>query len=124
MGHTHRPQSHGLGANVDQAEEQPVKIAAIQKKEPQQKKKFAEKKIGGWPSAAPGGQAKVASGSGSGSGSDSGGLPHSEQARVGSGLCYFHWTHGARGQQVCGPLLMGGKLKTLGRSAGGRGRCS
>jgi hypothetical protein len=28
-----------------------------------------------------------------------GGLTHSEQARVGSGLCYFQWTHGARARR-------------------------
>jgi hypothetical protein len=43
---THRPQSHDLEANVDAAEEQPAQIAAVQKKEPSQKKKFAWKKLG------------------------------------------------------------------------------
>ncbi len=75
---THRPQSHDLVANVDTTEEQPAQIAAVQKKEPSQKKKFAGKKFGGRPSAAASGQA--ASGSGSGSGSGSSGLTHSEQA--------------------------------------------
>jgi hypothetical protein len=32
-----------------------------------------------------------------------GGLTHSEQARVGSGLCYFHWTHGARARRCEAP---------------------
>jgi hypothetical protein len=90
---THRPQSNDLVANVDTVEEQPAQIAAIQRKEPSQKKKFARKKFGGRLSVAAGGQATAASGSGSCSGSVSSGLTHSEQARVGSGLCYFHWTH-------------------------------
>ncbi len=101
---THRPQSHDLVANVDTAEEQLAQIAAVQRKEPsQKKKKFAGKKFGGRPSAAAGGQATAASGSGSGSGSDAGGLTHSEQARVGSGLCYFHWTHRAKANKCVAP---------------------
>ncbi len=43
---THRLQSHYLLANVDAAEEQLAQIAAVQKKEPSQKKKFAGKKFG------------------------------------------------------------------------------
>ncbi len=43
---THKPQSHDLVAHVDTAEEQPAQIAAVQKKEPAQKKKFAGKKPG------------------------------------------------------------------------------
>jgi len=35
--------------------------------------------------------------------SSPGGLTHSEQARVGSGLCYFHWTHGARARRCEAP---------------------
>jgi hypothetical protein len=42
---THRPQSHDLVAHVDTAEEQPAQIAAVQKKEPSEKKKF--EKFGG-----------------------------------------------------------------------------
>jgi hypothetical protein len=99
---THRPQSHDLVANVDVAEEQPAQIAAVQKKEPL-KKKFAGKKFGGRPSAAVGGQAASSSSSGSGSGSGPGGLTHSEQARVGSGLCYFHWTHGVKANKCVAP---------------------
>ena len=102
---THRPQSHDLVANVDVAEEQPAQIAAVQKKEPFRKKKFAGKKFGGRPSAAAGGQAtsSSSSGSGSGSGSGPGELTHSEQARVGSGICYFHWTHGAKANKCVAP---------------------
>ncbi len=74
---THRPQSHDVVANVDAAEEQPAKIAAVQKKEPSQKKKFTVKKYGGRPSAAVGGQATSSSSFGSGSGSGPGGLTHS-----------------------------------------------
>ncbi len=96
---THRPQSYDLVANVDVAEEQPAQIAAVQKKEPFNKKK----KFGGRPSAAVGGQAASSSSSGSGSGSGPGGLTHSEQARVGSGLCYFHWTHGVKANKCVAP---------------------
>jgi hypothetical protein len=85
---THKPQSHDLVAHVDKAAEQPAQIAAVQKKESAQKKKCAGKKFGGWPLAATGGQTVVTSGSGS----VSGGLTHSEQAQVGSGLYYFYWT--------------------------------
>jgi hypothetical protein len=98
-----RPQSHDLVANVDVAEEQPAQIAAVHKKEPFKKKKFAGKKFGGRPSAAVGGQAASSSSSGSGSGSGPGGLTHSEQARVGSGLCYFHWTHGVKANKCAAP---------------------
>jgi hypothetical protein len=90
-------------ANVDVAEEQPAQIAAVQKKEPFKKKKFAGKKFGGRPSAAVGGQAASSSSSGSGSGSGPGGLTHSEQARVGSGLCYFHWTQGVKANKCVAP---------------------
>ena len=38
---THKPQSNDLVASVDLAEEQPAQIAAVQKKEPFWKKKFA-----------------------------------------------------------------------------------
>jgi hypothetical protein len=100
---THRPQSHDLVANVDVAEEQPAQIAAVQKKEPFKKKKFAGKKFGGRPSAAVGGHAASSSSSGSGSGSGPGGVTHSEQARVGSGLCYFHWTHGVKANKCVAP---------------------
>ncbi len=98
---THKPQSHDLVANVNAAEEQPAQIAAVQKKEPSQKKKFAGKKFGGQPSATVGGQATSSSSSGSGSGP--GGFTHSEQARVGSGLCYFHWTHGVKANKCVAP---------------------
>jgi hypothetical protein len=99
---THRPQSHDVVANVDAAEEQPAQITAVQKKEPSQKKKFG-KKFGGRSLAAAGGQATSSSSSGSGSGSGPGGLIHSEQARVGSGLCYFHWTHGVKASKCVAP---------------------
>ncbi len=99
----HRPQSHDFVANVDTAEEQLAQIAAVQRKEPSQKKKFAGKKFGGRLSAVAGGQATAASGSGSGSGFGSGGLTHSEQARVGSGLCYFHWTHRVKDNKCVAP---------------------
>jgi hypothetical protein len=36
---THKPQSHGLVAHVNIAEEQPAQIAAVLKKEPVKKKK-------------------------------------------------------------------------------------
>jgi hypothetical protein len=80
---THKHQSHDIVANVEPAEDQPAQIAAVQKAA--KKKKFAGKKK-------PGGQAAAAYSSGSVSGS----LTHSEQARLGSGIFYFHWTHGAR----------------------------
>jgi hypothetical protein len=88
---------------VASAEEQQAQIAAVQRKEPSQKKKFAGKKFGGRPSAAAGGQDMEASVSGSGSGSGSGELTHSEQARVVSGLFYFHWTHGAKANKCVAP---------------------
>ncbi len=47
LGAIHKPQSHDLVAHLDAAEEQPVQIAAVQKKEPAQKKKFVGKKPGG-----------------------------------------------------------------------------
>ncbi len=87
--------------HVDTAEEQLAQAAAVQEKEPFKKKKFVGKKPRGWQQAAVGGQAAVASGSGSSS--SSGGLTHSEQAQVGSGLSYFHWTHGARASKCVGP---------------------
>jgi hypothetical protein len=65
------------------------------------RRKVCWKKPRGWQQANGGGQAAAASGSGSGS--SSGGLTHSEQARVGSGLCYFHWTHGARASKCVDP---------------------
>ena len=89
----------GHGDGLQQKE----KTVILQRKEPHQKKKFAGKKFGGRPSTAAGGQAKAASGSGSGFGSGSGGLTHSEQARVGSGLCHFHWTHGAKANKCVAP---------------------
>jgi hypothetical protein len=49
---THKPQSHDLVAHVNTAEEQPAQIAAVLKKEPVKKKKFAGKKLGGRPSQA------------------------------------------------------------------------
>jgi hypothetical protein len=61
---------------VDTAEEQPAQIAAVQKKEPAQKKKFTWKKPGRWPPTS--GNVQAVSGSGSGSGS--GGLTQSVQA--------------------------------------------
>jgi hypothetical protein len=92
---THKHQSHDVVANVEPAEDQPAQIAAVQKAA--KKKKFAGKKK-------PGGQATAASSSGSGSGS----LTHSEQARVGSGICYFHWTHGARASKCVDPCSWAG----------------
>jgi hypothetical protein len=72
-----KQQFHDLVANVEVAEEQPVaQIAAVQKKEPRKKKELPWKKSGGhWTAACK----QAASGPGSG------GLTHSEQARVGSG---------------------------------------
>jgi hypothetical protein len=97
---THKPQSNDLVANVDQAEAQ---IVQSRERSLNRRRSLLGKKFGGWPSAAADGQAKAASGSGSGSGSDSGGLTHSEQALVGSGLCYFHWTHGAKANKSEAP---------------------
>jgi hypothetical protein len=95
---------------VNTAEEQPAQIAAVLKKEHLKKKKFAGKKLGGWRSAACGGQATAASGSGS----YSGGLTHSEQVRVGSGLCYYTIIMGLRQASVW-PLSLDGKLEAPGR---------
>jgi hypothetical protein len=93
---THKPQSHDLVAHVNTAEEQLAQIAALQKKEPAQKKKFAGKKPGGQPPAVGGGQAMAASGSGSSSGS----LTPYQQTRVSSGLCNYHWNHGAKASKL------------------------
>jgi hypothetical protein len=35
-------------------------------------------------------------------------LTHSEQTRVGSGLCYFHWTHGAKANKSVAPYSWAG----------------
>jgi hypothetical protein len=43
----------------------------------------------------------------------SGGLTHSEQARVGSGLCYYHWTHGSRASKSVAPQLAQGRLNAV-----------
>jgi len=54
--------------------------------------------------------------SGSGSGSGSGSLTHSQKAPVGSGLCFYHWNHGARASKcIYGPLFLVGKLESLGQ---------
>jgi transcriptional regulator with AAA-type ATPase domain len=84
---THRPQGHDLVAQVGAAEEQPAQVAAVQKKKPWSQP--AGKKPWGRQQAA-GGQAAVASGPRPAR------ITHSEQARVGSGLCSAHWTYGAR----------------------------
>jgi hypothetical protein len=107
---THKPQSHDLVAHVNTAEEHLAQTAAVLKKESVKKKKFAGKKLGGRPLAAGGGQATASSGSGSCSGV----LTHSEQVRVGSGLCYYTIIMGQRQASVW-PLSLDGKLETPGR---------
>jgi hypothetical protein len=80
---THKQQSHNLVANEEQSAAQ---IAAVQKKEPRAKGEVCLEEIQRPVSVSD----LVVSGSGSGSG----GLTHSEQAPVGCGICFYHWTHG------------------------------
>jgi hypothetical protein len=72
-------------AYVEPEEQPAAQIAAVQKKEPRQKKKLLWKKSGG----------QLLGISGKQGASGSGGLTHSEQAQVGSGICHYHWTHGS-----------------------------
>jgi hypothetical protein len=101
---THRPQGHDLVAQVGMAEDQPAQVAAVQRKEPFKKKPWsrpAGKKPWGRQQAA-GGQAAMASGPGPAK------ITHSEQARVGSGLCSFHWTYGAEARKCVDPCSWAG----------------
>jgi hypothetical protein len=103
---THRPQGHDLVAQVGTAEEQPAQVAAVQRKEPFKKQPWsrpAGKKPWGHRQAA-GGQTARASGPGSAR------ISHSEQARVtsGSGLCFYHWTHGPNARECVAPCSWAG----------------
>jgi hypothetical protein len=84
---THKQQSHDMVANVEAAEEEQLspQVAAVQKKE-QRKRRPAWKKSGG------GGKQTAPSN-----------LTHSEQARAGSGICFSHWTWGAKATKCEAP---------------------
>jgi hypothetical protein len=85
---TRRQQSYDVVANVEPAEDQAAQIAAVQKVA--KKKKFAGKKSGS------GGQAAAGT---------SGGLSHSEQANVASGLFFTHWVYGSKAKKCEDPCI-------------------
>jgi hypothetical protein len=81
------------------AEEQPAQVAAVQKKKPWSRP--AGKKPWGRQQAA-GGQAVKVSGPGPAK------ITHSYLARVGSDLCFYHWTFGARANKCVDPCSWAG----------------